>query len=161
MFRTQNPYHDSFLGMWKVPKRGEPHPTEDSLFPWAHEESLRQWGTDHPLSAADWQLKSRIERYEALRKLAAMTGNKGPRDRSRGPIQNELLKQKAAVEPPAAPAAVGSSFADDRTWMDAGSLREALPMAPARGRSPVSPIQEPTVKNESEPKVSYPRQCPK
>ncbi len=93
----------TLMGMWKVPKRGEPPPTEDTLVPLDPEESLlRQWGTDPPLSAADWQLKSRLERYEALRKLAAITGKKSFRDRSRGPIQNELLKQKAVVEPPAA-----------------------------------------------------------
>ena len=140
MFRTRSPYHDSFLGMRKVPERGEPHPTEDTLSPLDPEENLRRWGTDPPLSAADCQLKSRIEHYDAPRKLAAATGRKGSRDRSRGPIQNQLLKQRAAVEPPAELAAVGRSFADDRTWTDGGCFGEALPAAPARGRSPVRPI---------------------
>ena len=57
MPHTQNTHHDSLLDMWKVPKRGEPHPTEDTLFPLDPEESLRRWGTNPPLSAADCQLK--------------------------------------------------------------------------------------------------------
>ncbi len=32
MFRTQIPYHDSFLGMCKVPQRGEHNPTDDAHF---------------------------------------------------------------------------------------------------------------------------------
>jgi hypothetical protein len=53
MFRTQNPYHDSLLGMWKVPTRGDPLPTEDTLFQLDPEESLRRLGTDPPMSVAD------------------------------------------------------------------------------------------------------------
>ncbi len=45
--------------------------------------------------------------------------------------------------------------------MDGGSLGEALPVAPARWRSPVRPLQESTVENEGEPKVSYPWQRPR
>ncbi len=33
MFRTENHYHDSFLGMRRVPKRRKPNMTEDTVFP--------------------------------------------------------------------------------------------------------------------------------
>ena len=102
---------------------------------------LRRWGSNPLLSVADCQLNSRIERYEALRKLAAMTGDKGLRDHSRGPSQRKLLKQKAVVAPPAEPAtvpmSVGSRFFDDRYWIDGDSFGEA-PGASARGHTPMN-----------------------
>ncbi len=96
------------------------------------------------------------DRAHVLRKLAATTGHKGPRNHSRGPIQNKLLKQQVVVLPPSEPAMIGSSSAEDLAWMDGASLEEALPKAPAHGGSPARPIQEPKIENGSEPKVCCP-----
>ena len=112
----------------------------DTLFQLDLEEDLRRWGADPPLSWANRQLKSRVERHEAMRKLAARTGKKGPRDYSRVPIKHVLLKQKAVVPPPVEPATAptpgGGRFFDDRSWMDGGSRGEAQE-ASARGHAPV------------------------
>ena len=90
MFRTGQDYYGPYLGMWKVPRHGDPHPTRDTLFPLDIGIQLRHWRTDPVLQVPEVQLQNQIEHFDALRQLAA-----GPRrHRSREPTQNKLNKQR-------------------------------------------------------------------
>ncbi len=93
-----------------------PRPTEDTVFRLDGGADLRQRGTDASLPVQQVQLKSRIEHFNAFRQVAAGSG----RYPSREPIQNKLIKQKAAIPPPVE--ATGGSSDEGSSLLDGDAL---------------------------------------
>ncbi len=95
----QNPYFDSYLGLWKVPQPGDAPPTRESLFPLDPKEKARQRGNDKQLiSTAEVQLQSAVETHEPLRMLTETAGPKAPKVGNC--VQKAFLQQKAIIPHP-------------------------------------------------------------